>query len=474
MLSSRRSQAQLHSLGPICTKKTHTESKAVGLAKVVQLTVSFRGVIYRLCASRKQLQVWFHHLEHILNIINPIIKQKSLNGYITVKMSDWEPCESCKPDDDHSSDVISLCADCQQNRMTQLFDPILKDRAYRAHLARRVLGLPCLEQCPEGPKGHATCVWDTLNLVKEQEVQAYGVMMKFIFKQFERPWSGYHVTAFEILVGQHEVEGIEYCSECLTKAREKLELNVPIRLCESCLTMRDAHIQHTFQSQLHYCEPWERYNVRWMSYYEFEDGYKDMGYDSFVEFYLEETGGGDTIAIVAASLAGALGVSAFFQKLLFDLFAKSHNDGMYSVTVQHNDRMFQETHLNNLRMERIATLQYNLAMKQYFETRKNTAEGSEPIAAEDPVILDPSTTNAEREPIPAEERLRDLMQIRYEQALAQEALAPEIRGAVEHILEGRTTLKELAELQAEVALRHHVLTKLEGPNKASDGGESSA
>lgn len=425
----------------------------------------------------KQFQVWFSHLEHIVDIINAIIKQRSLSGYITIEMSDWEPCESCKPDDDGFSERFPLCADCQQSRMNELLGPILKDRAYRAHLARRVLGLPCLEQCPEGPKGHATLVWDTLNLERE-EVQAYAIMMKFIFEQFERPRSGYDVTAFEILVGQHEVEEIEYCSECLTKAREKLELNVQIRLCGSCLTMRDAHIQNTFRRQLHHCEPWERYHVHWMLYDEFEDGHKAMGYDLFAEFYLEESGGGDSkIAIIAASLAGTLGLSAFLQKLLFDLFTKSHNDRMYSVTVQHNERMFQETCENNLRMQRIAELQYNLAVKQYFETRKNRAEGSEPTAAEEPVILDLSTMNPEREPMPAEEALQDLMQIRHEQARAQEALAPEIHGgksALEHTLEDETTLEQPAKTQAGVALRHHFLTKVEGPNKALGGGESSA
>ncbi|MCJ1463095.1 hypothetical protein MMC07_001700 [Pseudocyphellaria aurata] len=213
-------------------------------------------------------------------------------------MADWKPCTNCMPPPLHDRVAwFKLCETCQQNRL-RVRSPILRDRGYRAHLARKVLGTACLTQCPETPKAHATWNGDDWN------DPAYRSIIEWASEQFARPWDDYHVTAFEVLAGEHEVEDIKYCPACLEDARAKFEVNELIRLCDKCLTMRKNHIEYTFKERHDFHEPWERLALDIAYPDEFLKNHDNLGYDRLIDGYLIEwTFGVDTATWQAWNIA---------------------------------------------------------------------------------------------------------------------------------------------------------------------------
>lgn len=71
----------------------------------------------------------------------------------------WSSCVSCSRLEGIGSrvDIRNFCQQCQKERLNYLA-PRLRDRSYRAHLARRALGINVCDvrsSCPEQPLGHS-------------------------------------------------------------------------------------------------------------------------------------------------------------------------------------------------------------------------------------------------------------------------------------------------------------------------------
>lgn len=213
--------------------------------------------------------------------------------------------------------------------------PILRDRAYRAHLARQVLQVLCPSRCPESPGEHAAdpnleaAAGGELGYGDELDYH-YQDFITFAFKQFRRPWNEHYVTAFEVVAGHHKVDAINYCSKCLKKADEKYELNELIRLCASCLEMRDTHVQHTFQKLQDNHEPWEQLEVTSVSPFEVLEGYEGRGYDELVEhcILLRHHAFGSNGTIIAGVVMTALtGIPAVIAAIYFGIKTKGTMTG---------------------------------------------------------------------------------------------------------------------------------------------------
>jgi hypothetical protein len=243
-------------------------------------------------------------------------------------MSNWEPCAKCKPANFPLANYYNICKKCQQDRLAKR-GPILQDRGYRAHLTRRVLGIACLTQCPESPREHASFRHDALSLFLVNE---YNSLIEWASKQFERPWDDNHVTAFEVLAGQYEVEEIQYCGACLESAEAKFEVNELIQLCDLCLTMRKAHIEHAFGNQHDFHEPWEQLQLKIAFPDETLKSPGELGYDKLIEHYfLQKTFGGSALDIIQVVLTAVLALPTPIILALTLRHTEMHNNRTYQL-----------------------------------------------------------------------------------------------------------------------------------------------
>ena len=282
------------------------------------------------------------------------------NRKVLTTMSSWTLCDTCKEDySKRPGPRFAICTECQETRATSLA-PILMDRAFRAHLARRVLGAPCPTRCAEHPMEHATFYESSLG-----DDEIYEDFIKFASEQFKRPQDKRSVTAFEVLVGHHEVQYLKYCSDCVAKAQTNLDRNELTQLCESCMGRRDNHIRITFQSHKDFHEPWERLDFQVIGSREATEGQETLGYDDLIEKHVYgESRFGSTAtvtAILGLIIVTILGASNVSQAIYYNYKTKEHNAAMlaetrqsnawneqmalanYSATKAHNDRMCQAT-----------------------------------------------------------------------------------------------------------------------------------
>jgi hypothetical protein len=176
-------------------------------------------------------------------------------------MSTFELCQKCQRSARRAAERclpgFSLCKECVEERLESL-SPIFRDRSYRAHLARRVWGIPCdkSSNCPEEPRGHATFKFFGQDTNKNR---AYQYMIDLISWQFDRSNDDRSITAFELLAGHRLVSSIKYCPSCVSKAVVGFpEKNSRIKLCNACLRKRKSHIETVHAGQDQFSEPWEK------------------------------------------------------------------------------------------------------------------------------------------------------------------------------------------------------------------------
>jgi hypothetical protein len=176
-------------------------------------------------------------------------------------MSTFELCQKCRRSARRAAERclpgFSLCKECVEERLESL-SPIFRDRSYRAHLARRVWGIPCdkSSNCPEEPRGHATYKVFGQDIT---EKRAYQCMVVLVSSQFARPQNDRSITAFELLAGHHLVPSVKYCPTCLSKAMVRFpETNSLIALCNACSRKRKDHVETVHSGQDQFSEPWEK------------------------------------------------------------------------------------------------------------------------------------------------------------------------------------------------------------------------
>lgn len=178
----------------------------------------------------------------------------------------WTPCSTCSRFRfDYRVPLDDLCLHCQGERRKYLARR-LRDRSYRAHLARRALGINVCDVqsgCPEQPPGH--CILNISSIPGDGEfrrndiLKAYGILITEVSDMMMRRdrWS---VSALEIIVSNLDVQHrVKFCETCLqTAIRQNQYLpQAQVRLCDVCLTRRDQHILAVHARQDSFHEPWE-------------------------------------------------------------------------------------------------------------------------------------------------------------------------------------------------------------------------
>lgn len=183
-------------------------------------------------------------------------------------MPAWKPCKSCldeagPPPDTHSawlSPYISLCQPCGEARRRSLA-PILRDRSYRAHLARQILDIPCFasSNCPEHPPGHILL---NDSEIDEKKLIKYQFLVNLVVDQFRRSKHTRFFRAFEVLAAHYTPGSFRYCSACVAKAREDSpRKNAAIIICKPCYHRRLSHIDTVHAQQDRFLEPWQNQDV---------------------------------------------------------------------------------------------------------------------------------------------------------------------------------------------------------------------
>ena len=276
-------------------------------------------------------------------------------------MPNFKPCTKCQ-DRYGDFDVFfyrwfGLCEDCDRKRERYL-QLVRMDRSYRAHLARRVLDVPCdtASNCPENPPGHASFdvvhAWsnsDCRNESKDTFMNVYRDIIELALNQFRRPQRDDTITSFELLAGQYELDSIKYCPTCLENAwHEFPQSNDMVQLCTTCWNMRDEYIKHFHNEQTNFVEPWESPLPHSLVHYnEMDERIQsgDCGFDDWFEmFALKHIGGGgmETIAAMSLVIAALLGLNQAY----LGWCQRRHNNQMYELTTQ----------------------QYQLSLRQYRHT----------------------------------------------------------------------------------------------------------
>lgn len=176
----------------------------------------------------------------------------------------WSPCVPCSRLVSRGSkvDVVKFCEQCQEKRQNYLA-PRLRDRSYRAHLARRALGINACDaqsSCPEQPHGHS--IMNISNTAENSQIDitdTYEILITAMSDKLMRRdrWS---VSTLEVIISHRDVHHrVKYCATCFQNAYQQSRSlpNAQIRLCNACLFRRDEHISRVHIRQHSFHEVWE-------------------------------------------------------------------------------------------------------------------------------------------------------------------------------------------------------------------------
>ena len=259
-------------------------------------------------------------------------------------------CPTCKDKYDNytwAGPRFSLCKQCDEKRFEK-FAPILIDRSYRAHLARRTLRIPCdtTSNCPKAPSDHVS--FDAKSILdRGEQSRMNSTMVGLVFDQLKRTKND-TVTAFEILATVNETKSIDYCQSCISAAERNFpDSNDDIQPCSDCLAKRSDYVKQVFGAQKSFREPYNSYVGGFWGIREQELD-DDRAYDkideSFQSYLLDGIGGGPAAAIAAVAVTVALALG--LNQAYLGWCNKHHQDRTYELAV----RQFKYTIWQNKRL----------------------------------------------------------------------------------------------------------------------------